>query len=63
MAILTNMPGSNGIAVQAGPEGAWFILVAGRPLNEPIVQNGPFVMRTQQAIAQAVQGFQAGRLA
>ncbi len=63
MAILANTPGSNGMRLQAGPAGARALLVAGRPLKEPIAQYGPFVMNTQQEIVQAVQDFQAGRLA
>ena len=63
LAILANTQGSDGIALQAGPEGARAILVAGRPLKEPIAQYGPFVMNTQQEIMQAVQDFQAGSLA
>jgi redox-sensitive bicupin YhaK (pirin superfamily) len=63
MAILANTPGSDGTVLQAGPEGARAILVAGQPLKEPIAQYGPFVMNTQQEIVQAVQDYQAGRLA
>ena len=63
MAILANTPGSNGIVMQAGAEGARAILVAGTPLNEPIAQHGPFVMNTHQELVQAVQDFQSGRLA
>ena len=63
MAILANTPGSNGVVLQAGPEGARAVLIAGAPLKEPIAQYGPFVMNTQQEIFQAVQDFQAGRLA
>ena len=63
MAILANTAGSDFVALQAGPEGARAILVAGQPLGEPIAQYGPFVMNTHEQIAQAVQDFQAGRLA
>jgi len=63
MAILANTPGSQGTVLQAGPEGAQAILIAGQPLKEPIAQYGPFVMNTQQEIVQAVQDFQAGKLA
>ena len=63
MAILANTPGSEGVVLTAGAEGAQAILIAGAPLKEPIAQYGPFVMNTQQEIVQAVQDFQAGRLA
>ena len=62
MAVLANTPGSDGVHLQGGPEGARAILIAGQPLNEPIAQYGPFVMNTQQEIFEAVQDFQAGRL-
>jgi hypothetical protein len=63
MAILANTAGSDGVVLAAGAEGARVILVAGRPLNEPIAQYGPFVMNTNQEIFQAVEDFRAGRLA
>jgi hypothetical protein len=50
------------IEVTAGPEGARFLVLAGRPLKEPVVQYGPFVMNTRQEIEQAVHDFQSGAL-
>jgi redox-sensitive bicupin YhaK (pirin superfamily) len=48
------------IASEGGP--ARFILVAGKPLGEPIVQYGPFVMNTREEIEQALRDYQSGRL-
>jgi redox-sensitive bicupin YhaK (pirin superfamily) len=50
------------IEVTAGPEGARFLVLAGQPLREPIVQYGPFVMNTRQEIEQAVRDYQSGAL-
>jgi len=46
----------------AGSNGARFLVLAGRPLNEPIVQYGPFVMNTVAEIEQAIRDYQADRL-
>ncbi|PPC78629.1 hypothetical protein C4K68_03725 [Pokkaliibacter plantistimulans] len=48
-----------GIALQSA-EGARLLLIAGRPLNEPIAQWGPFVMNTREQIEQAVTDFRNG---
>lgn len=37
------------------------IVVAGRPLNEPVCKYGPFVMNTEKQIVEAVRDFQTGR--
>jgi redox-sensitive bicupin YhaK (pirin superfamily) len=37
------------------------IVVAGRPLREPVARMGPFVMNTKAEIYRAVADFQAGR--
>ncbi len=50
------------LAFQAGEQGARFLLVSGRPINEPIVQYGPFVMNTQEQIDEAVRDYQNNRL-
>ncbi|XP_067663838.1 pirin-like isoform X2 [Haliotis asinina] len=44
-----------------GSETCHFVLIAGKPLNEPIVQHGPFVMTTQAEIRQAITDYQTGR--
>ena len=63
MAIFANTPGSDGVVLTAGANGARAILLAGRPLKEPIAQYGPFVMNSNAEIFQAVEDFRAGRLA
>jgi hypothetical protein len=48
-------------SVTAGSGGARLLLVAGRPLNEPVVRGGPFVMNTKAQIRQAEEDYAAGR--
>jgi len=50
------------ISIAAGLNGARFILVAGKPIGEPIVQRGPFVMNTEQEIIQAMSDYRDGSL-
>jgi len=49
------------VTLTAGKSAAKLILVAGKPLNEPVAKYGPFVMNTPQQIVQAVEDFRAGR--
>jgi redox-sensitive bicupin YhaK (pirin superfamily) len=62
MAILANPPDADGVRIKAD-QPSRLLLIAGRPLNEPIAQYGPFVMNTQAEISQAVEDFRAGRFA
>ncbi len=61
MAILANTPQADGVVIEASTD-ARFILVSGKPLKEPIVQYGPFVMNTKEEIYQALADFRDGRL-
>jgi len=60
LAILSNSEQADGVRIET-EQASRVLLVAGRPLNEPIAQYGPFVMNTQAEIAQAVEDFRAGR--
>jgi quercetin 2,3-dioxygenase len=44
-----------------GEEGFRVIVVAGKPIGEPVARYGPFVMNTSQEIEQAFQDYQAGK--
>lgn len=59
MAILNN--DGDGVTIQAAADSR-VLLIAGQPLHEPIAQHGPFVMNTHEALVQAVQDFQSGKL-
>ena len=48
------------LVVRAGEGGARLLLIAGRPLHEPVVQYGPFVMNTREQIEQALADYQSG---
>ena len=40
-----------------------FLVIAGKPINEPIARGGPFVMNTKQEILQAIQDYHNGTFA
>lgn len=48
------------VTVQAGPEGVRFLLVAGRPIQEPVAWHGPIVMNTQAELMQAMKDLRNG---
>jgi hypothetical protein len=49
------------VRLQAAAAAARAILVAGRPLHEPVARHGPFVMNTQDQLRQAFADYQSGR--
>ncbi|MGH8309884.1 MAG: pirin family protein [Steroidobacteraceae bacterium] len=49
------------VTVTAGKDGARFLLLAAKPLREPVVQYGPFVMNTREEIVRAVDDYRNGR--
>jgi hypothetical protein len=55
-------PGDD-VRIEAGPRGVQLLLLAGKPIGEPVVQYGPFVMNTVQEIERAIVDYQSGRLA
>jgi redox-sensitive bicupin YhaK (pirin superfamily) len=48
------------IVVQAGDEGIRFLLVSGRPIEEPVAWYGPIVMNTRQELDQAMEDLRNG---
>lgn len=53
--------GDKFVAHGQGAEGVRFLLVAGKPLREPVARYGPFVMNTREQIMQAFEDYQSGR--
>lgn len=51
------------LQLTAGAEGAQALVLSGRPLAEPVVQHGPFVMNSQAEIEQALRDYRDNRLA
>jgi redox-sensitive bicupin YhaK (pirin superfamily) len=58
---LAVLGGGELLDVRAGGDAARLIVVAGRPLREPVARHGPFVMNTREQIMQAFVDFQEGR--
>ena len=49
------------IAIRSGDKGAAVLLLAGKPLHEPLARYGPFVMNDRAEIYQAIEDYEAGR--
>ena len=50
------------VRVESGNDATRFLIVAGRPLNEPVARGGPFVMNTRDEIQQAFEDYNQGRI-
>jgi hypothetical protein len=61
MALLENGGETNGVSLRASSGGGRALLVAGRPLGEPIAQYGPFVMNSTEELDRAILDYRAGR--
>jgi redox-sensitive bicupin YhaK (pirin superfamily) len=48
------------VMVQAGPQGIRFLLVSGKPIEEPVAWYGPIVMNTPEQLRQAYAELQDG---
>jgi redox-sensitive bicupin YhaK (pirin superfamily) len=59
LAVLTK---GESITLMANEQAAQFLLIAGRPLEEPIARGGPFVMNTEDEIQQAFNDYHNGQL-
>lgn len=60
MGVLETRVERDGVRIKGGEAGAKLLLIAGKPLREPIAQWGPFVMNTREEVMQAVEDFRAG---
>ena len=60
MAVLDNRAGNDGVVVRAAADSR-LLLIAGKPLGEPIAQWGPFVMNTREQVEEAISDFRDGR--
>ncbi|EJD46158.1 hypothetical protein AURDEDRAFT_87366 [Auricularia subglabra TFB-10046 SS5] len=51
----------DGVALESGEDGTEFVLIAGEPLDQPVMQYGPFVMLDRAGIQQTLLDYQTGR--
>ncbi|GGP26661.1 pirin family protein [Silvimonas amylolytica] len=61
MGLLNNAADADGVTITAGESETRLIALSGKPLAEPIVQWGPFVMNSREQVEQAILDYQAGR--
>jgi quercetin 2,3-dioxygenase len=54
--------GGGGVRIEGGADGVEVVVLAGRPLREPVVRYGPFVMNTKGEIVQAFADYESGKM-
>ena len=59
--ILSSKAEQNGVLVESASGDVHFVLIAGEPLDQPIVQYGPFVVTSQEEVYQAFEDYQKGK--
>lgn len=59
--ILSAKEDQNGILVESASDDVHFVLIAGEPLDQPIVSYGPFVVTSQEEVYQAFEDYQTGK--
>ncbi len=55
---LIQLNSTEDIVIENGDKDAYFLMLQGKPINEPVVQHGPFVMNTAEEIRQAFMDYQ-----
>lgn len=59
---LAVLESGDAVVIEAGDNAARLLLLAGKPLNEPVARYGPFVMNSKEEIDQALRDYRDGRL-
>lgn len=59
---LAVLAAGDAVQLRAGSRDARLLLLAGRPLGEPVARYGPFVMNTERELRQAFEDYQSGRM-
>ena len=52
-----DVPADNEVTIENGIDPAFILVLQGKPIDEPVVQQGPFVMNTQEEIRQAYSDY------
>ena len=53
--------GDGDVVIQTGNKPGRFLLISGKPLNEPMARSGPFVMNSQKELRQAYEDYRTGK--